>query len=44
MECGNGPHDRPGSVTCYRCEGRGKALVFVYGTYRAYGTPAKEAA
>ena len=31
-ECGNGPHDRPETVTCAKCEGVGEASVFVYGT------------
>lgn len=30
MHCGNGPHDRPDTVTCPRCEGLGEMSVFVY--------------
>lgn len=41
MVCGNGPRDRPESLTCPRCEGRGEARVFVYGIY---GSPASRAA
>jgi hypothetical protein len=29
-ECGNGPHDRPETVTCNWCGGQGQARVFVY--------------
>lgn len=44
MTCGNGPHDRPERLTCSRCEGRGEARVFLYGTYGARNLPAREAA
>jgi transcription elongation factor Elf1 len=30
MHCGNDPHDRPETVTCARCGGRGEASAFVY--------------
>lgn len=43
MECGDGPQDRPRRSTCSRCEGRGKARVFVYGARVACGSPMKEA-
>lgn len=43
MECGDGPQDRPWRSTCSRCEGRGKARVFVYGARDACGSPMKEA-